>query len=86
LGKSTSAASPRDIWASGEVGYDFHRGFVEHWNGSAWSIAKGPARGASLLEFAGVAAFRPGIVLVIGTQAENGTSFPLVERYTECRG
>lgn len=79
-----AAISPHDIWASGETGANFPRGFVEHWNGSAWSIAKKPERGAHLLDFAGVAAFRPRTVLVIGTEAKNGTSFPVVERYREC--
>lgn len=82
------AISANDAWASGSEGNvnnaNFHIPYVEHWNGTAWSLVKTPNPNShgegSLLN--GITAPGPGDIWAVGqTQGLNGAIRSLTEQF-----
>jgi hypothetical protein len=75
---AVSARSSSDVWAVGFSGASgSERPLIEHWNGTAWSLAANPANGASPAYLLGVAARTSSEGLAVGRG-----SGPLIERWT----
>jgi hypothetical protein len=80
------AISPADAWASGSEGnvngQNFHVPYVEHWNGTAWSLVKTPNRGGEGSLLNGITALGPVDIWAVGqTQQLNGAIVPLTEQF-----
>jgi hypothetical protein len=58
---AVSAPAPGDVWAVSQF-----NGYVVHWNGTRWSIAKSWPEKSLAQEFTGVTAFSPADVWVFG--------------------
>lgn len=81
-----TAISPTDAWAAGSEGNvngnNFHVPYVEHWNGTAWSLVKTPNRGGEGSLLNGVTALSATDVWAVGqTQQLNGAITPLTEQF-----
>lgn len=82
-----AAVSPTDAWAVGTMDVDLggngHGVFIEHWDGSTWSVVPNPASDPSLggrLDTLKV--ISPDDVYAVGRQRDsNGTTIPLVEHW-----
>jgi hypothetical protein len=78
------AVTGGDIWAVGDwrdSSYIYHT-FIEHWNGSVWSVVPSPDVGPSDNTFSAVAAVSSSDVWAVGNFYQNGTVFQtLVEHY-----
>lgn len=80
------AISSSDAWASGSEGnvndQNFHIPYVEHWNGTAWSLVKTPNRGGEGSLLNGITALGPGDVWAVGqTQQLNGAIMPMTDQF-----
>ena len=79
------AISSNNAWASGSEGnvngQNFHIPYVEHWNGTAWSLVKTPNRGGEGSLLNGITALGPGDVWAVGqTQQLNGAIMPMTDQ------
>jgi hypothetical protein len=80
------AISPSDAWASGSEGnvngQNFHVPYVEHWNGTAWSLVKTPNRGGEGSLLNGLTALGSGDIWAVGqTQQLNGAIVPMTDQF-----
>src|SRR5205823_1967956 len=82
--EAVAAISANNAWA---VGYNYTNGagrwltLVEHWNGSAWSVAASPNATSSDNQLRGVAALSGNNVWAGGDLVRNGVIQTLAERY-----
>lgn len=81
---SVSAVSSTDVWAVGNSGGTSHgptTGFIEHWNGKAWSVVSSPPISA----FTSAAAISSSNVYAVGTDTGSSPScnsyIPVVEHW-----
>ena len=80
------AISSNNAWASGSEGnvngQNFHIPYVEHWNGTAWSLVKTPNRGGEGSLLNGITALGSGDVWAVGqTQQLNGAIMPMTDQF-----
>jgi hypothetical protein len=80
------AISSGNAWASGSEGnvngQNFHVPYVEHWNGTAWSLVKTPNRGGEGSLLNGITAPGASDIWAVGqTQQLNGAIRPLTEQF-----
>jgi hypothetical protein len=80
------AISSNNAWASGSEGnvngQNFHIPYVEHWNGTTWSLVKTPNRGGEGSLLNGITALGPGDVWAVGqTQQLNGAIAPMTDQF-----
>jgi hypothetical protein len=68
-----SGTGPTDVWAVGEEGGDFAPALVEHWDGSAWSIASAPSLPNQTITLYSVAAISTSDAWAVG----NTYSYPV---------
>ena len=81
-----TAISGTDAWAAGSEGnvngQNFHIPYVEHWNGTAWSLVKTPNRGGEGSLLNGITALGSGDVWAVGqTQQLNGAIMPMTDQF-----
>ena len=81
-----TAISSTDAWAAGSEGnvngQNFHVPYVEHWDGSTWSLVKTPNRGGEGSLLNGVTALGSGDVWAVGqTQQLNGAIMPMTDQF-----
>ena len=81
-----TAISGGDAWAAGSEGNvnntNFHIPYVEHWNGTAWSLVKTPNRGGEGSLLNGITALSATDIWAVGqTQQLNGAIVPLTEQF-----
>ena len=63
-------------------GQNFHIPYVEHWNGTAWSLVKTPNRGGEGSLLNGITALGAGDVWAVGqTQQLNGAIMPMTDQF-----
>ena len=80
------AIGSNNAWASGSEGnvngQNFHIPYVEHWNGTAWSLVKTPNRGGEGSLLNGITALGSGDVWAVGqTQQLNGAIMPMTDQF-----
>jgi hypothetical protein len=85
---AVDAVSPSDVWAVGQQGNPSqtsntgHTPFIEHWNGSAWSIVPAPSAGKpSWLEAVSGDSATDAWAVGYQTKASTGALVPLAEHW-----
>jgi hypothetical protein len=70
--RAVTAISPTDIWAVGDQQPSGETTLIEHWNGSAWSVAPSPNQGADN-QLNGVSAVSSSDVWAVGQEASSAS-------------
>lgn len=80
--RGISAAGSDDIWAVGTKGKTISPApFIEHWNGSRWSVVATPAQRHTQNFPASVSAVTRNSALAVGRYQVRTPSYPLIERW-----
>jgi hypothetical protein len=90
--RGITALSAADIWAVGYAGHTVpHDGylehpFVEHWNGSSWSVTPTPVTGSPDSQLLAVTAVSSRTIWAVGFAGKHraGNVHSLIERYVRC--
>jgi hypothetical protein len=81
---AVSAVSADDVWAVGGGGLSFAEGqaFIEHWDGTSWSVVSSPPLDSARSQLTGIAAISANDVWAVGssTTADGSTSM-LIEHW-----